>query len=82
MPYELNTIRDDLQLTALDLERVKIAMAGHFEYLRHTIHQRDAVEVLGQIEGLGSSISELRRVAESLAIAPDVIPSIAQRTPL
>lgn len=69
MPYELNTIRDDLQLTALDLERVKIAMAGHFEYLRHTIHQRDAVEVLGQIEGLGASISELRRVAES--IVPD-----------
>jgi hypothetical protein len=69
LPYELNTIRDDLQLTALDLERVKIAMAGHFEYLRHTIHQRDAVEVLGQIEGLGSSISELRRVAES--IVPD-----------
>ncbi|MFS2159897.1 hypothetical protein ACCD10_21470 [Pseudomonas sp. Pseusp122] len=70
MPYELNTIRHDLQVTALDLERVKTAMAGHFEYLRHTIHQHDAVEVLGQIEGLGSSISELRRVARSIVTDP------------
>lgn len=68
MPYELNTIREDLQVTARDLEGVMRNMAGHLEYLKHSVHQRDAMDLLGQVQGLGSSISELRRVAAAIAV--------------
>lgn len=70
MPYELNTIRHDLRRTARDLEGVMRDMAGHLEYLQHSVHQRDAVDLLGQVKGLGSSISELRRVADSIVVDP------------
>lgn len=68
MPYELNTIRHDLRITAMDLESVMRDMSGHLEYLKHSIHQRDAVDLLSRVQGLDSSISELRRVADSIVV--------------
>lgn len=70
MPYELNTIRHDLRITARDLESVMRDMAGHLEYLKHSVHQRDVVDLVSQVKGLDSSINELRRVADSIVVDP------------
>ena len=68
MPYELNTIRHDLRITARDLESVMRDMAGHLEYLQHSVHQRDVVDLVSRVKGLDSSIHELRRVADSIVV--------------
>lgn len=70
MPHKLNTIRQDLRITAMDLESVMRDMAGHLEYLQHSVHQRDVNDLLSQVQGLGSSINELRRVADSILVSP------------
>ena len=63
----MKTIHDDLQATAADLERVSLDLRGHVLYLQHSIHQADAVEVLGRIAGLKTSVDDLRGVADTIS---------------
>lgn len=70
MPYKLDTICHDLRVTAGELEVVMRDMSGHLEYLKHSIHRQDAADVQGQVQGLGSSIKRLRRLADSIVIDP------------
>lgn len=59
-------IQDDLESTARDLELISQGLAGHARFLSRTVHAKDAVAVEARIDGLKSSIDDLRTVADSI----------------
>ncbi|MGV6398161.1 hypothetical protein ACTUVN_004971 [Pseudomonas caspiana] len=62
----LKVIQSDLERTASDLEGVSLNLSGHLEYLQHSFHSRDAVDVSLQIEKLQASAEDLRDLAQRL----------------
>jgi hypothetical protein len=63
---DLKNIQSDLQRTANDLEGVSLNLSGHLLYLQHSVHARDATDVVQQIDKLQASVEDLREVAQRI----------------
>ncbi|WP_312934767.1 hypothetical protein [Pseudomonas sp.] len=59
-------IKDDLMRTAVELDALCQALAGHARYLQHADHGGEVQAMNGQLDGLRASADELRQAAASI----------------
>lgn len=66
MLESLHTIKSDLERTALHMERLSLAMAGHLVFLAQRGGHIDGLDVQEHIDAIDSSIKALRTAAATI----------------
>lgn len=63
MLVPLSAIKRDLEEAAVHLERLSQSMIGHLAYANHRQPQQPNCEIAGNIEGIHSSVQQLKAAA-------------------